>query len=59
MTLVTVQVVADIKKALHTQSGVAEADVTPAGEPTYMALFSMLAWQCASTFRYDDLLVSV
>lgn len=51
LTHVNVQVVAAIKKALHTKSAAAEADTTPAGEPTYISLFSTLAWQCASTFR--------
>jgi hypothetical protein len=41
----------DIKELLHSKSQAAEPDTTPKGEPTYVALFSTLAWQCASTFR--------
>jgi len=48
---VPLQVVQDIQKALHTKSEAAEADTTPKGQPSYMALFATLAWQCASTFR--------
>lgn len=53
--MLCMQVVADIKQLLHSTSPVAEPDTTPEGHPTWVALFSTLAWQCASTFRCDQL----
>jgi hypothetical protein len=52
------QVVSDIKVLLHSKSQAAEPDATPKGEPTYVALFSTLAWQCASTLRCEAVLWS-
>lgn len=45
---------ADVLKLLHTNSKALPADAGADGKPSYAALFSNQAWQCASTYRRTD-----